>query len=103
MNVDKRTVQKTVSVNIRPASYEWEDTGEVRQVEHTDPKTGQSFVEEVPLRRRIFMPATYEDQIIDVTEYVVEDGADTHVFADEVSANVFVVNKIREAQAQGKA
>ena len=94
MEVEKKTVTKEIQVCLSPSHYKWEDTGEVKTVE----RNGDSgtFLEALPIKKRVFVDAVYETKVIEQEVIYVKDGKDIHEFTDEVAANVFIYNKTKE-------
>lgn len=88
-----RLFEKDITITRRrcvtPAHVIFEDTGKTRAVETVNAQ-GQKFVEDVPVKKKKFIEAVYEDQPEKSRRFCVEDGGETHEFANESQRSEFM-------------
>ena len=87
--IEKRIVQNELERVVEPAHYVNENTGRTNTVTKTN-ENGETFFEEVPIFKKIFVEAKKQKIIEEKEIWVYNDGVDEHQFNSKKEAEAFL-------------
>lgn len=94
MKIEQKEIEKVRRRVVKPAGLEHVPTGEMReQVVHKQDGTRETRL--IPITNAVQVDAVISEEKYKETVYVIQDGPDEHVFANETDAKRFLESAVR--------